>query len=114
MAEHDEHAARGERVARNEALYRQVNEQIAELSEHQRQAMLPVLCECGRLACSETIEIGSAEYAAVRADPTRFVVLSGHEMPEFERVVAEGPGYVVVEKLGDARSIVRGLDPRAE
>ena len=114
MAEHDEQVARSERVARNESLYRQVNEQIAELSEHQRQANLPVLCECGHLSCSRTIEVSAAEYAAVRADPTHFILLPGHEMPEFERVVAEGTGYVVVEKIGDARSIVRGLDPRAE
>jgi hypothetical protein len=38
----------------------------------------------------------------VRRNPDRFIVAEGHEQAGVEQVVAEGTGYVVVEKVGVA------------
>ena len=44
--------------------------------------------------------------------PARFVIATGNELPEFERVVRDGDGYRVVEKLGDAQQAAAASDPR--
>jgi hypothetical protein len=64
-------AARDERRARNEALFREVNERIEELSsdESEQEASLEVVCECGRNDCTELLEVTRAQYEAVRSDP---------------------------------------------
>jgi hypothetical protein len=93
-----------ERAGRNEALFREVNERIAELEERldSGTGSLPIICECSRPDCTTQIEIAIDEYATVRRNPDRFIVAEGHEQAGVEQVVAEGTGYVVVEKVGVA------------
>lgn len=107
-------ADRAERVARNEALFRDVNEVIAEAANRWATERALVICECARETCVETIEIDASEYEAVRSHGDRFLVRDGHEDPEFERVVERGDGFVVVEKTGEASRIARDLDPRSD
>jgi hypothetical protein len=54
-----------------------------------------------------------ADYESIRADPNRFLVLPGHDIPEVEDVVGEGDGFVIVSKLGAGESVAVRLDPRA-
>lgn len=93
-----------ERAGRNEALFREVNENIAALEERLNGSSesMPVICECARSGCTAQIEIGAAEYAAVRKHPDRFIVVPGHEEPSVERLLEDHGGYVVVEKQGAA------------
>jgi hypothetical protein len=51
----------------------------------------------------ETIDIAPYQYAAIVQERYRFVVVSGHEEPEVERIVANEPQFVIVEKIGEAR-----------
>jgi hypothetical protein len=55
------------------------------------------------------------EYEAVRAEPTRFAIVPGHEQPEIETIVERhDPTYLVVEKREeDAEEIARETDPRS-
>lgn len=87
------------RVGRDESLFREINERIRAMiaDEYTR-----FLCECANLKCVETIELPLSEYEEVRRVPTHFVVRPEHVIDEVERVVASGPGYVVVEKFGAA------------
>lgn len=94
-----------ERAGRNEALFREVNENIAELEERLDSGnnWLPVICECAQADCVTQIRIRTTEYVAVRRHPHRFIVARGHEQEAIEQVVAQGgPEYVIVEKLGAA------------
>jgi hypothetical protein len=105
------------RLARNEALYREVNERIAELAEEfsEGEVRNPVgfVCECAAADCAEPIELTLAEYEAIRAEPTRFAVVPGHERLEIERVVERHAAYLVVEKREeDAAEVARETDPR--
>lgn len=94
-----------ERAARNEEVFRDVNERIEEgAAQHHVEGKLPFHCECSRASCLETIEISSGRYAAIMAGRYRFVVLPGHEEPRIERVVETTSEYVVVEKIGEARA----------
>jgi predicted NBD/HSP70 family sugar kinase len=106
--------AKHERFARNEALFREANERIEEVSRrHEIGDNLEFLCECGRRDCLETIALARAEYEAVRREGDRFFVAPGHELPEVERVVERHERYFVVEKLGQAGELAEAQDPRA-
>jgi hypothetical protein len=93
-----------ERAARNEEVFRGVNERIEEGAEqHHVSGSLPFHCECGASACVETIAIPPARYAAIVRERYHFVVIPGHEEPRIERVVDTEAGFLVVEKIGEAR-----------
>ena len=111
-------SARDERRARNEALFREVNERIEDLSsdsagESEQAEALEVVCECGRDDCTELIEVTRPQYEAVRSDPRRFIVRPGHEHTDIERVVERNSGFLVVEKLEHAAEIAVEEDPRS-
>jgi hypothetical protein len=110
--------AREERLGANEALFREVNERVAEVAEHFLPGETPTAvnfsCECGDRACTEQIAMTLGEYEALRAKATRFAVAPGHEVPDIERVVARHPSYFVVEKQDpDAEEVARKTDPRS-
>ena len=109
--------AREERLGANEALFREVNERVAEVAEQflagETPATVNFSCECGDLACTEQVAMTVDEYEAVRAKATQFAVAPGHEIPDIERVVARQPTYFVVEKQDpDAEEVARETDPR--
>lgn len=103
---------RAERVGKNEALFREVNERIRELSAYETEAEF--LCECADVSCTRPITITMTKYQEVRSNATHFVVLSGHVRPDLERVVAENDGFLVVEKLpGLPADFAEATDPRS-
>ena len=104
------------RLAENEALFREVNEHVEGTAEEFRvHADMPqaFICECIDAGCVERVTLTLNEYEDVRANPRRFFVVPGHEELAVERVVAERPGYSVVEKVGPGASVAEERDPRA-
>jgi hypothetical protein len=101
--------------ARNEELFRNVNEQIEALSQEVEHddSVMEYLCECDRQDCYEKIKVTRAEYESVRADPTHFIVALGHQDPSLERVFASNDRFLVVEKLGAAARNAHETDPRS-
>ena len=102
------------RIAANEALFREVNEQREELnSDRARQGRFEVVCECGAGSCSEPISIRINDYELVRSHSTWFIVKPGHEIEDVEDVVQWHDTFNVVEKrAGRAAELVREADPR--
>ena len=98
-------------AAKNQSLFREVNERIREL----RRSSDPIdfACECTLDGCSDSMPLTMAEYEAVRSVPAHFAVLPGHEVAEVERVVAENGRYAVVEKLGAGERVAVAFDPRS-
>jgi hypothetical protein len=101
-----------EQAARNQLVFREVNERIAELNERNQSDSGIFICECSDPACAVAIEITAEEYEAVREEGARFVVVSGHQIPELERVVDGNDRFLVVEKVGAAGEIAHADDPR--
>ena len=103
-----------ERAAVNEALFRSVNEQVRHLAGRHYGALEPTgfVCECADDTCVERIHVPLGIYEAVRADPRRFVVASGHERGGIEQVVENGSGFTIVEKQGGAGEVAEETDPR--
>jgi hypothetical protein len=110
----DERLAVGhERLARTEALFRDVNERIAESAEGFDADQADFVCECGEQACTERVSATLDDYERVRADSRRFLIRPGHENERIERVVERRLRFAVVEKFHDrVVGIVRKLDPR--
>ena len=91
------------RAAKNEGLFREVNERIVELEENfGRRPDEPTefVCECSIVECIERVPITLREYQEVRAEPTYFLVVPRHVDAANERVVHDRGHYVVVEKFG--------------
>jgi hypothetical protein len=106
---------RGERVGQNEAIFRNVNEQIEGISKalSDLTQTMDVVCECGDITCTERLMITVPAYERVRAESTYFVVLPGHEMLDIEVVVSDHDSYRVVQKQDpDARAVAEKTDPR--
>jgi hypothetical protein len=102
------------RMAKTEALFRDVNERIAEASERFGSDEAEFMCECADPACAERLEVPLDEYEEVRADATTFVLDPDHVEPDIERVVERRDGYAVVKKFNaTVTTWVRRLDPRA-
>jgi hypothetical protein len=99
------------KAARNQALFREVNERIADLAE--TAGHMELLCECANVNCTKTVQMSLAEYERIRSVPTRFPVALGHEINEVENVVEVFDGYAVVQKVGAAAEESARLDPRS-
>lgn len=101
------------RLARNQALYREVNERVEAITRQVGgSGPLSVMCECPAADCAAHLTLSVEQYEAVRADPIRFVVLPGHVYEEVEVVVERFPTYLVVAKIDRAGEIARANDPR--
>jgi hypothetical protein len=99
------------RAARNQALFRAVNEKMKDLNQAftSLTESFTVACECADLTCLEIIEIAPSEYLALRGEPRQFVVRPGHIYPSVEKVVRETSGYAVVEKTAVAGEVAESL-----
>ncbi len=101
------------RLSRNETVFRQINEGIERGQwPGEEDRLVGFRCECAQLGCTDVVELSVHAYERVRANPRRFVVQPGHEQPGVEIVVEVQPGYVVVEKLGEAAEEAVASDPR--
>ena len=86
-----------ERLARNQVLFREVNERIVEVVGRQK-GPFEFLCECSDVACTDSVELHLEEYRAVRARSNLFVIVPGHELTAVARVVDERDRFTVVER----------------
>jgi hypothetical protein len=107
--------ARRERFARNESIFREVNERIEEVgaSEAAPDERVEFLCECGNEDCTETIAMTLREYERVRSDAAQFVVVPGHEALDLEHPVEESERFRIVRKHPEEAAIAQDSDPRA-
>ena len=107
---------RARRVGLNEAIFRQVNEQIRSLNQDfgTQDSTMTVICECGIGDCAERLELGVSAYERIRGNSRLYVIVKGHEIPDVEQVVEQAEGYDVVQKReGEPSDIARELDPRS-
>ena len=104
-----------ERIAETEALFREVNEQIAETAERFDVGTADFYCECADVACYDRVEVPLEDYEEVRSESTHFIVSPGHENERVERVLAQRGRYAVVDKIHRVvAAIVTRLDPRTD
>jgi hypothetical protein len=76
-----------QRLARNQVIFREVNERLRELADGAPDGKADYVCECSDVQCAQKIELKS------------FFIVPGHERLEMERVVDELKSYMIVEKI---------------
>src|SRR5512133_745039 len=105
--ESDSQHEREVRAARNQSLFRAVNQRLEELNDAFESVSdtFTIACECADATCVEMVEIKPDEYEAIRAEPRQFVVRPDHVDRDVEVVVREAEDYVVVEKTGLAGEV---------
>jgi hypothetical protein len=101
-----------ERAARNEALFRAVNEEIHDIDRRVGFRASAFVCECADDKCVVRLSVPPDVYTAARESPTRFLVAPGHEDPSLERVVERHDGCFVVQKFGTAAQVAERHDTR--
>lgn len=106
------------RLAENQVVFRQRNEQvskdlaalkqkaeseghdvIAQNIEDNLDKPLHFYCECSDENCRQRIVLKPNEYNDLRQNSSQFLIISGYEVPQIERVVFKRDNFVVVEKF---------------
>ena len=104
-----------EKIARTEALFREVNERIAESAERFDATETNFVCECADPICTHRVGTTLEEYERVRDEGDTFLLVPGHEDERVEAVIELLDSHAVVEKRHpEVRRLVLDLDPRAE
>jgi hypothetical protein len=103
-----------ERAARNEAVFRDLNEWVRAMHEdHPAKAGARFVCECAEDTCTARIALPLETYERVRENPRLFFVRPGHERLELEQVVEEDEGFLIVRKnTATSARIAEQTDPR--
>jgi hypothetical protein len=114
VSTHDLADLRRMRAAKNQSLFRTVNERVEEIAKsfNLDGQQLDFVCECAHTDCTKRLEMNATEYEALRRVPTHFAVAQGHEIPDVEDVVERTSRYVVVTKIGVGGELAQKLDPR--
>jgi hypothetical protein len=93
-----------ERIAKNQATFRDANEQIEKAAEEHGVPRPPFICECADPRCTELVELDLPTYEAIRSNPTHFFVVPGHEG-------ASGRHGEVIREAATTRSWRRSARP---
>jgi hypothetical protein len=101
---------RRQRAAKNQSLFREVNERIEDLSASA--SFTTFICECMDETCDQSVSLTVEEYEHIRSGSNSFFVVPGHEVRDVERILEASDRYFVVAKLGAGKSVAEGLDPR--
>lgn len=106
---------RKERIARNEASFREINERLSQGLRlvPDNPELLEFICECGHETCDQHVQLSLREYEQVRLDSRRFAIVPGHVIRDTEQIVSSNDRFDVVEKLGDAVDLADATDQRA-
>ena len=100
---------REQRLVRNSAMFRGVNERIREgAAEAEFAGPTFFICECGDIACGETIEVRLDQYGHARKRTTTFLVAPGHQGPYLERVLSENGRFAPVEMMSATPATTAG------
>lgn len=107
-----------ERIARNDSVFRDANEQISAKARQHRTAedqSVPFLCECADESCTTILQLTLSEYEDVRAESRQFMTAIEHDRAEgLVEVVMRNHSYLVVLKQGHAGDIAEELDMRRD
>jgi hypothetical protein len=101
-----------ERLARNQVLFREVNERLREQLDESAGGRTEFLCECSNTDCLETVALDPPEYERIRSKGNQFVITPGHEIHDIEKVVWESDRYFLVAKINGA-DYAEQTDPRS-
>ena len=106
--------SRTERIAKNEAAVREINEAIQLGHESAPgSSFMRIVCECGYQKCDSIIALRRDEYERIRSDPRQFCVVQAHLIQDVEAIVEENDRFAIVAKRqGTPAEVAIRTDPR--
>ena len=109
--------APGLSLTANQSRFRTLNDRLSRAADRyhfESGVPVPFTCECPDPGCHEVVMLSLDQYESVRAHPTWFLLVAGHEDDQsaHERVIEAESGYAIVEKVGAAGVEAARLDPR--
>ncbi|HET8991501.1 MAG TPA: hypothetical protein VFN31_00515 [Candidatus Saccharimonadales bacterium] len=111
-----EEATSKRRLAENEAVFRQLNEQVDigvietnRLADEDNQPEFKIepqdenkpiyfFCECADENCTERVLMNLKDYREIHENRNNFVILPGHQVKRVEKIILKTPDYYVVQK----------------
>jgi len=114
------------RLAENEVIFRLYNESVQQRidafnKEAAEQGAAPLeirgeeplyfYCECSDESCNKRIRITLNDYNRIHKARDMFTIICGHEIKEFEDVIAQEEGYCVAKKHAPPPQQVKRLNP---
>ena len=105
---------REERVAKNEAVVREINQKIKQAVEsNPPDSFMHIVFECGYVECDLFIAVTKEEYDRIRNDPLLFGVVGEHVILDIEQILTENDRFTIVEKRqGTPAEVAIRTDPR--
>ena len=92
----------------NEVIFQQANRGVAEfIAENGGNAntVIKFYCECSNMACRKRIMLTAAKYNKLHKTERYFIAITGHELPDIEKVVSKHRGFNVIKKRGKIPSV---------
>lgn len=96
------------RIATNEAIFRRVNDEIANAPGRFDSAEF--VCECGEPDCHDQISLSLSRYSEIREDRLVFFVAPGHEAPKAETVIERAADHLLVKKPEESRPVLEQFE----
>lgn len=96
---------RQRRVARTETLHRIANEHAWKRASRIGAQSILLMCECGDGSCTVMFEVPTGVFERYHRRGDVFLINPGHELLDLEEVIARGPNFVAVEKVGLGRIV---------
>ena len=84
------------RFAKNQDIFREINERIVELAETWGGQEIGIVCECATMGCAEQIQVPLAVYHRVRKCPDWFLIKPGH-LARDEQMIERHLGYEIIK-----------------
>jgi hypothetical protein len=105
---------REERIAKNEAVVREINELIQPPHEPASpSSFMHIVCECGSEECDSIIALTEDEHEQIRKDPRQFCVIEEHVIQDIEAIVEDNDRFAIVAKRqGTPAEVAIRTDPR--
>jgi hypothetical protein len=85
-----------------------MNEQVQRVQNGWPTTAYDLICECGDVDCLRVLTLDRQTYDRIAREPLQFVVLPGHERPEFEEIVQRQSTFVVVRPRHLSAAAERG------
>lgn len=93
------------RLVENEVMFRAINQRVGKTAASIMKQLpmedveLQFYCECSNAACTARLRLSVREYEKIHEISNHFIVRPGHDIPEIERTIGSGDGFIVVEKI---------------
>jgi len=83
----------------NQLIFREINERVAEITVQHNESRSEFVCECGRMDCTEHVELELGEYQTIRANGDYFIAATGHCVDGVDRVAKTRDGFDMLIQL---------------